>query len=140
MRGIGVGWLMAVASFSPFLVLAHAGRVHSEKGTIGRVDGRRVDVETADHRILTFALNAKTVCVRGEAVLAKCDATAGERVEVEFEESGATKTATRLKLPVKPDAAATSYVCPMHPEVVSDKAGRCPKCGMYLEPKKQASR
>lgn len=25
-----------------------------------------------------------------------------------------------------------SYVCPMHPEVTSDKAGKCPKCGMDL--------
>jgi FtsP/CotA-like multicopper oxidase with cupredoxin domain len=28
----------------------------------------------------------------------------------------------------------TSYACPMHPEVVSDEAGRCPKCGMKLVP------
>ena len=27
------------------------------------------------------------------------------------------------------------YVCPMHPEVTSDKPGRCPKCRMQLEPK-----
>ncbi|MEX2090824.1 MAG: heavy metal-binding domain-containing protein [Candidatus Paceibacterota bacterium] len=25
-----------------------------------------------------------------------------------------------------------NYVCPMHPEVTSDKPGRCPKCGMAL--------
>jgi hypothetical protein len=27
------------------------------------------------------------------------------------------------------------YTCPMHPEVKSDKPGKCPKCGMTLEKK-----
>src|SRR5260221_10204032 len=31
--------------------------------------------------------------------------------------------------------SARLYVCPMDPEVVSDRAGPCPKCGMPLEPK-----
>lgn len=32
-------------------------------------------------------------------------------------------------------AAATEWTCPMHPEVVQDHPGNCPKCGMTLEPK-----
>jgi hypothetical protein len=28
------------------------------------------------------------------------------------------------------------YTCPMHPEVQSDKPGKCPKCGMTLVVKK----
>jgi FtsP/CotA-like multicopper oxidase with cupredoxin domain len=31
-------------------------------------------------------------------------------------------------------AEASSYVCPMHPEVTSTKQGTCPKCGMKLVP------
>jgi hypothetical protein len=27
------------------------------------------------------------------------------------------------------------YTCPMHPEIKSDKPGKCPKCGMTLEKK-----
>ncbi len=35
----------------------------------------------------------------------------------------------------KPDAApAAVYTCPMHPEVRENAPGRCPKCGMALEP------
>ena len=29
------------------------------------------------------------------------------------------------------------YTCPMHPEVVSDEPGNCPKCGMHLVPLEQ---
>lgn len=30
---------------------------------------------------------------------------------------------------------AATYTCPMHPDVVSDKPGTCPECGMDLEVK-----
>lgn len=32
--------------------------------------------------------------------------------------------------------AAVQYTCTMHPEVISDKPGKCPKCGMKLVEKK----
>ena len=35
------------------------------------------------------------------------------------------------------DTAATVYTCPMHPEVVSNGPGRCPKCKMKLVAKKK---
>jgi Cu+-exporting ATPase len=35
---------------------------------------------------------------------------------------------------VKATAPGAVYVCPMDPEVRSDKPGACPKCGMALEP------
>jgi len=31
----------------------------------------------------------------------------------------------------------TQYTCPMHPEVVKDEPGKCPKCGMNLVPVKK---
>ncbi|MGW8195022.1 MAG: heavy metal translocating P-type ATPase [Desulforhopalus sp.] len=32
------------------------------------------------------------------------------------------------------NAATRQYTCPMHPEIVEDGPGSCPKCGMALEP------
>ncbi len=33
---------------------------------------------------------------------------------------------------VKDSITLVQYVCPMHPDVTSDKPGKCSKCGMYL--------
>ena len=48
-----------------------------------------------------------------------------------------------LGRPVPPPAAAlatkTTYTCPMHPEVRSDKPGACPECGMALAPEAPAA-
>ena len=32
--------------------------------------------------------------------------------------------------------ATKTYTCSMHPEVIADKPGKCPKCGMQLIEKK----
>ena len=37
--------------------------------------------------------------------------------------------------PAAPPGAHVEYVCPMDPEIVRDKPGNCPKCGMALEPR-----
>jgi P-type Cu+ transporter len=41
------------------------------------------------------------------------------------------KSAPKSAAPVSP---AGQYTCPMHPEIVQDRPGSCPKCGMALVP------
>ena len=43
------------------------------------------------------------------------------------------KSGTKMS---KDKTTVMSYTCPMHPEVTSDKPGKCPKCGMDLVEKK----
>lgn len=50
----------------------------------------------------------------------KCDHTQGDR-EMSISQ-------------LAPKESAAEYICPMHPEIVSDRPGNCPKCGMALEP------
>ena len=57
------------------------------------------------------------------------DASAGHGDHGSSAKSGAGSAATR---PGTTHQAA--YGCPMHPDVVSDKPGKCPKCGMSLTP------
>ncbi len=40
----------------------------------------------------------------------------------------------KISPPPTPDSGTQTYTCPMHPEVVQDHPGSCPKCGMALEP------
>ena len=38
--------------------------------------------------------------------------------------------------PTGSNAAKVQYTCSMHPEVVQDTPGKCPKCGMALTEKR----
>ena len=45
----------------------------------------------------------------------------------------------RTEKPQKAAPRRVSYTCPMHPEVLQDRPGACPICGMALEPKVAAA-
>jgi Cu+-exporting ATPase len=61
----------------------------------------------------------------------------GKGCLAKFEADPANYDGTRPKVEVEAAAsmvpAGGGYVCPMHPEVRSDRPGDCPKCGMALE-------
>ena len=38
----------------------------------------------------------------------------------------------KMKMPAQQSGKMKMYACPMHPEVTSDKPGKCSKCGMDL--------
>jgi predicted RNA-binding Zn-ribbon protein involved in translation (DUF1610 family) len=44
-----------------------------------------------------------------------------------FSQNVTSKTQTK-----QDTAVQVQYTCPMHPEVISNKRGKCPKCGMDL--------
>ncbi len=50
---------------------------------------------------------------------------------------GANTNSAASKPAVSPNSALAAkqlYTCPMHPDVISDKPGKCPECGMNLVP------
>lgn len=53
---------------------------------------------------------------------------------VEKDKGNENKQASETKSEKK--EPAITYTCSMHPEVISDKPGKCPKCGMELVEKK----
>jgi hypothetical protein len=64
----------------------------------------------------------KIFCLFALAVLFACKSNQNNN-----ESSGADS--------VKSESFQTEYTCSMHPEIVSDKAGKCPHCGMELQVK-----
>lgn len=54
--------------------------------------------------------------------------------------TGATCSFAQTSKPKSNNKSETTgkyvYTCPMHPEIITDKPGSCPKCGMTLVKKK----
>src|SRR5215469_13592981 len=62
-----------------------------------------------------------------------CNPRCAERFQAEPEKYLSPETEVRE--PEVAPAEATEYTCPMHPEIVRDRPGSCPICGMALEPR-----
>jgi hypothetical protein len=134
-RRTTVAWVggLALAALGASMAGAHEGHEHKVMGTIERLAEERLEVEDATGKTVALALNDKTVYLRGETTTAVSELRVGERVVVEFREAAEVRTAVKVR--VGEAAAKAPYSCLMHPDVVSDKAGKCPKCGMDLTPK-----
>ena len=45
-----------------------------------------------------------------------------------------------VKQGLQENMSSGTYTCTMHPEIISDKPGKCPKCGMTLVKKNELYR
>ncbi len=59
------------------------------------------------------------------------DQSSGTEYAAHAEHSGHTELPTRIP---GDKSSSGKYTCPMHPEIIQENPGDCPKCGMALEP------
>jgi rubrerythrin len=122
--------LLALLTALP--LTAHEGGTHV-MGTIKNVAEKSLTIETRDKKEVVVVVDEKTKFENNGKPATLKDLKTGARVVVDVEK-GQTKEALVAK-EVKIGSADVIYTCPMHPEVQSKEPGKCPKCGMKLEPK-----
>lgn len=88
------------------------------------VCGMTVDTETAQSAV-----------INGETFYFCCPHCRA-KYEARSREQGKPQLSSHLPSPSSPlPAPSSEWTCPMHPEVIRDKPGACPICGMALEPR-----
>ena len=121
--------LLALLTALP--LTAHEGGTHV-MGTIKNVAEKSLTIETRDKKEVVVVVDEKTKFENNGKPATLKDLKTGARVVVDVEK-GQTKEALVAK-EVKIGSADVIYTCPMHPEVRENAPGKCPKCGMSLEP------
>ncbi len=85
------------------------------------------------HGFASYEYNGHTYYFCSDHCRKKFDATP----EAYTTKGDRTETTTdRMEPPEnRTENGTATYTCPMHPEIVQDEPGSCPKCGMALEPR-----
>lgn len=124
---------------------ALAGEVHL-MGVVTRIEGTSVIATLQKGESAVVLTDRQTTFERGAQKVSLKGIKPGERVVIYGTPTNGKWLARVVKLsastppdPLKmPDAGspqqAQEFTCPMHPEVRSPIPGRCPKCGMKLQP------
>ncbi|MEO8198778.1 MAG: heavy metal translocating P-type ATPase [Thermoanaerobaculia bacterium] len=120
------GGAAAPPSSRSLRVLAEEPLQASPAGVLDVVCGMTVDPATAKHRA-EHAGQSYFFC--SGSCKAKFEANPEKFLGGQREAMGSTSAVPPEAVPV-----GTKWICPMDPEVESDRPGACPKCGMALEP------
>jgi translation initiation factor IF-1 len=105
-------WIIAVVIVAalavPVAIRAHEGHGHKVMGTVSAVHEEHLEVKTRDGKIVTIALDQKTVYRHGKAKAAMKMLKVGDRVVVEATEDARTKTMTAksVQMAAAPTAAS----------------------------------
>ena len=125
---------------------AHEGK--HVMGTITAADSGHIEVKTDDGKAVTVKLDSHTKYFKGKDPATAIDMKVGLRVVLHLQRDAKEAIAVEVHLPAQqkdsgkdahasgPGSSSVHYTCPMHPDVLQDAPGKCPKCGMTLVPKK----
>ena len=115
-------------------------------GVVTRIEGTSVIALLEKGESAVVLTDNQTLFERGTQKVSLKAVKTGERVVVYGTSANGKWLARVVKLSAAapgdggktPDAGspqqAQEYTCPMHPEVRSPTPGKCPKCGMKLQP------